>query len=115
MVYIEFSDVKRMKRWWMVIENGAVDLCLEDPGHEIDVAIYADLLTLTQIYIGDLTINRARSLGKIKVIGPDELVRIMPRWFARSKFADVNPLPVEESRAQRAQVRNPANTPRRTP
>lgn len=114
-VYVEFSDVKRMKRWWMVIEDGAVDLCLEDPGHEIDVSIYSDLLTLTQIYIGDLTIERARAMGKMKVCGPGELLRSMPRWFARSKFADDNPLPVmDESRAQRPQVRYPANTSRRS-
>jgi len=113
-VYIEFSDVKRMKRWWMVIENGLVDLCLEDPGHEIDVKIDCDLLTLTQIYIGDLTIERARTAGKLKVWGDSGLLRSMPRWFARSKFADDNPLLVtDEPGVPRAGEMNLTNASRR--
>ena len=80
-----------------MIEKGGVDLCVDDPGYDVDVTIYSDLLSLTQIYIGDLTLSRARSSGKIKVCGPRELTQSMPRWFARSKFADDNPLPVSEA------------------
>jgi DNA-binding HxlR family transcriptional regulator len=91
-VYVEITDVKKMSRWWLVADNGTVDLCLEDPGHEVDIELFTDLLTLTQLYIGDLSLERARLTGKIKLYGPAELVRRMPSWFARSKFADDNPL-----------------------
>jgi DNA-binding HxlR family transcriptional regulator len=91
-IQVEFTDIRKMKRWWMVVEGKQVDLCLEDPGHEVDVSVSTDLLSLTQVYMGDVPLDRARSSGKIKVSGPAELVRNMPHWFARSKFADVNPL-----------------------
>lgn len=63
--------------------------------------LYADLLTLTQIYIGDLSLDQARAVGKIKLHGSAELIRGMPLWFGRSKFADDNPW--NES-AQRSRV-----------
>ena len=91
-IYIEITDVKRMKRWWLVVEKPEVDLCLKDPGHEIDISLVTDLLSLTRIYMGDLSLNSARSTGKIKIHGPSALTRSMTNWFARSRFAKDNPL-----------------------
>ena len=87
-----------MKRWWLVAENQDVDLCLEDPGHEVDISLFTDLLSLTQIYIGDLSLEQARSRGKVQLDGPSLLLRGMCNWFARSRFAPVNPNgPAEKS------------------
>lgn len=94
-IYVEITDARRLNRWWLVAENGDVELCLDDPGHEVDIFFYTDLRTLTQIYIGDLTLDRARELRKIKLIGPRELTRGMGVWFGRSRFAAVNPLPAD--------------------
>ena len=94
MLYVEITDVKRLKRWWLVVKDGAVDLCWDDPGCDVDISLYATLRTLTQLYIGDLSLPRARELGRIEVHGPKELVRGMPAWFPRSRFAEDNPLPV---------------------
>ena len=93
-LYIEIADVIRLKCWWFVVRDGEVDLCWDDPGHDVDISLYADLLTLTQLYIGDLSLPRARALGKVEIHGPKNLVRGMPAWFPRSKFAEDNPLPV---------------------
>jgi len=81
-----------MKRWWLVLEAQEVDLCLDDPGHEVDITLITDLLSLTQVYLGDLSLERARSTGRIKVSGPRALTQSMSSWFARSRFADDNPL-----------------------
>jgi DNA-binding HxlR family transcriptional regulator/putative sterol carrier protein len=93
-IYVEFTDLKRLKQWWLVVEGGEVDLCVDDPGYEVDVTIYSDLLSMTQIYIGDLSVSRAISSGRIKVHGSRALTQGMPRWFARSRFADDNPRPI---------------------
>ena len=94
-VYIEFTDVnKRMKHWWLVLEAQEVDLCLQDPGLEVDITLMTDLLSLTQVYMGDLSLDRARSMGRIKILGPRALIQSMPNWFARSRFAEDNPLSV---------------------
>jgi hypothetical protein len=94
-IYIEITDAsKPMQRWWLVLDSDEVDLCLEDPGHEIDITLVTDLLSLTQIYIGDLSLERAQAMGRIQIRGPRGLTKSMSRWFARSRFAEVNPLPV---------------------
>ena len=92
-IHVEFTDLKRLRQWWLLVEDGTVDLCVDDPGYEVDVTIYSDLLSLTQVYVGDLSVSRAISSGKIKVCGPRSLTQSMPRWFARSRFADDNPRP----------------------
>jgi DNA-binding HxlR family transcriptional regulator len=89
---IEFTDVLRMKRWWLIAEDGAVDLCLDDPGHDVDLWMSTDLRSLAQIYIGDLPLARACADGRVEISGPRGLVRGMPHWFARSKFASDNPI-----------------------
>jgi hypothetical protein len=80
--------------WWFIVTHGTVDLCWDDPGCDVDVSLHADLRTLTQIYMGDLSLRRARELGKAEVHGAKNIVSGMPTWFPRSKFADDNPQPV---------------------
>jgi DNA-binding HxlR family transcriptional regulator len=90
-LYVEIIDRKQLERWWFVVTSGDVDLCWDDPGRDVDISLYADLLTLTQLYIGDLSLPRARALGRVEIHGPKNLVTGMPAWFPRSKFADDNP------------------------
>ena len=87
-VRLEFTDLRRMKCWWLVLEKGHVDLCLDDPGFPVDIYLFTDLLTLTEVFIGEASFSGGLSSGKIIVDGPCSLTRSMPRWFARSKFAD---------------------------
>jgi DNA-binding HxlR family transcriptional regulator len=89
---VDFTDVRRMQRWWLLLENGEADLCLDDPGFDVDIYLTTDLLSLTQVYIGDLSFARAVSKGRIELDGPRDLLRGMPAWFARSRFADDNPM-----------------------
>ena len=93
-LFIEITDVKKQNQWWFVVDGEGVDLCWDDPGREIDIGLSADLLTLTQIFMGDLSLTRARDLDLITLDGPRDLVGSMPDWFPRSKFADDNPLPI---------------------
>ena len=54
---------------------------------EETASLYASLLTLVQIFIGDQPLLRACELGKIEIDGPSHLVKSMPAWFPRSKYA----------------------------
>jgi DNA-binding HxlR family transcriptional regulator len=88
-IYFEFRELRRMKRWWLVIDRGLVDVCLEDPGHEIDLTISSDLRTLTEIFIGYLPLSRAKSSDRIMLIGDSELIRTMGSWFGLMPFSGV--------------------------
>ena len=94
-LYTEILDA-RLRRWWFVVRDGEVDLCWDDPGLDVDITLYASLLTLVKIFIGDLPLARARELGKVEIHGPKDLIRGMSTWFPRSKYADDNPHPRPE-------------------
>ena len=89
-MYFEFADAKKgMKRWWLVVLDGEVDLCLQDPGHEIDLAIYTDLECITRIWMGDVDLGAARSDRRVRLEGEGRLKQSMGQWFGRSPFAAV--------------------------
>jgi hypothetical protein len=97
-IFFEFPDAKKgMKRWWLVVAEGEVDLCLEDPGREVDITLVASLRTMTQIWMGDISLGQARDQGLLKVFGPSALVRSLGKWLGPSPFAHVAPAAPREA------------------
>jgi len=76
-------------RYWLLVAPDAVDLCLEDPGLDPDLAISTDLATFTAVWLGDLAYARAVDRGRLKVVGPAGLRRSLGRWLGLSPFAGV--------------------------
>src|SRR5687767_5919451 len=89
-IYFEFPDAaKGMRRWWLVVDAGEVDLCLEDPRAEVDVSLNSSVRTMTRIWMGDLSLAQAHVQGVLKVLGPARLVRCLNEWLGASTFAHV--------------------------
>ena len=88
----EFSDyTSKFRRWWLVVENGEIDVCMKDPGHEVDVRILTDLRSLTAVWMGDLGIKQALRTGLLRVTGPAKLERDIATWLGTNLFAGVKP------------------------
>jgi DNA-binding HxlR family transcriptional regulator len=88
----EFADYKaKFRRWWLVVEDGDVDVCMKDPGYEIDLHITTDIKTLTGIWMGDLGFGRAIRNKQLRMMGTDKLKRDLPTWLGTNYFADVKP------------------------
>ena len=91
-IYFEFPDAaKGLRRWWLVVDDGEADLCLEDPGRDIDVSLSTGLRTMTRIWMGDISLAQARVQGLLKVTGPAKLVRCLGDWLGSSTFAHIEP------------------------
>lgn len=89
-IYFEFADAKKgMRCWWLVIEKGEVDLCLEDPGHEIDLSVVAGLQCFTRIWMGDVSLASARARGEVKLEGQGRLKQTVTKWLGPSPLAGV--------------------------
>jgi len=43
-----------LRRSWLIIERPEVDLCLKDPGAEVDLYVRADLKAFARIWLGDM-------------------------------------------------------------
>jgi hypothetical protein len=89
-VGFEFRDVVRARRrWWLVSEGSTVDLCVTDPGYEVDLFIVVDLRTITAVWVGDMELGSAIASGKLEVHGPQQLRAKLGSWRALSPFATV--------------------------
>jgi DNA-binding HxlR family transcriptional regulator len=89
-LHFRFPDVRGTQgRWWLVITPKEVDVCDEDPGHEVDVTLTSSLRDLTRVWRGDLAWTEAVGQGRLDVEGPESLRRAVPGWFSLSVFAGV--------------------------
>jgi DNA-binding HxlR family transcriptional regulator/putative sterol carrier protein len=88
-INVEFTDLRTMRQWWLIVQAGEVDVCIDDPGYEVDVWISCTLLTLTQVFMGDLSVANAQMSGRLKLNGSRQLIKDMSRWFGLMPFSNV--------------------------
>lgn len=84
------------RRFWMILERSGVDLCLSDPGFEVDVFIDADIGAMARVWLGDESFAEAVRAKKIRLTGAAALARQFPQWLLLSPFAAV-PRPGESN------------------
>ena len=84
-----YSDLPASQsHWWLVVEaGGGVDLCWSDPGFEIDLYVTTDLRTMTSIWMGLTSVEKEH--GRMKLSGPQGIIRSMQTWLGLSPFAGV--------------------------
>lgn len=86
----ELSGVPpKASRWWLVVDRGEVDLCDFDPGFDVAACVAAPLRTLTRIWRGDETWERAVRAGTVVVTGPSEVRSALPAMLGQSTLAAV--------------------------
>ena len=86
------------RRFWMILERRGVDLCLTDPGFEIDIYLDADIAAMAKVWLGDVSFADAVRAKKIRLNGPPALTRQFASWLLLSPFAAV-PRPSAPARA----------------
>jgi hypothetical protein len=81
-VCFSFADARPGRRWWwLLVDDGEVDLCLTDPGREVDLVVRASLETMTRVWVGRATIEDALRSGEVRVEGTAALARTFGRWL----------------------------------
>jgi DNA-binding HxlR family transcriptional regulator len=86
----EFSDyATKFKYWWLVIDDGDVDVCMKDPGYDVDLQVTTDVRTLTGIWMGDIGLGDALRAKQLRVVGPQKMRQDISRWLGTNYFADV--------------------------
>lgn len=89
-VRFRFPDQREERRdYWVVVESGEVDLCWQDPGHEVDLVVEADLATMTGVWVGDYEFGDVLRRREVELRGPTSLRRSFPDWLGLSMFAGV--------------------------
>ena len=80
---------KAPKTYWLVLERPEVDLCIIEPGFEVDIFVDADLASLTKVWLGEVPIRQAIREGGIRLSGDRQGVRDFPSWLLLSTLAAV--------------------------
>jgi hypothetical protein len=75
------------QNWWLVIENGKVDLCGFDPGYEVNLYVTAQLKAMTAIWMGVSSVRQQLASGRLDLLGDKNVARAMEEWLGLSVFA----------------------------
>jgi DNA-binding HxlR family transcriptional regulator len=80
------AHYKGMRTWWLIIERPDVDLCLKDPGFDVDVVVSAEAAALARVWMGHLDFAQAVRSGAVRLEGPRALVQALPGWLLLSHY-----------------------------
>jgi hypothetical protein len=86
---------KAPRTYWLVIERPDVDLCILEPGFEVDLFVNADLAAFSRVWLGEIPIRQAIREGALNLNGDRQLARDFPSWLLLSTLAAV-PRPGEQ-------------------
>lgn len=85
----EYADAPdEMRLWWLLIEDAAVDLCVSEPGFEVDLYVLTDVRTMANVWIGKDSLLRALSDEDIVVHGDAHLRQKFSRMLRLSPIVD---------------------------
>lgn len=93
------------RRYWLVFERGAVDLCFRNPGFEVDLFVEASLRALTEIWLGHVPIERALREARLRLDGSRRDVAAFRSWFALSMFAPAGREPAGHTEQEPRRIR----------
>jgi DNA-binding HxlR family transcriptional regulator len=75
-------------RYWLIVAPGTgTDLCVIDPGWDVDLYVHADLKAMTSAWMGMSRMEDEIESGKIQLTGDAQLIRTLSGWLKRSGFA----------------------------
>lgn len=90
--FFRYRDAEEGKRaWWLVARPDNADLCFTDPGFAIDLQVDAEAQAMAEVWIGQLELGAAMQAKRLRVSGPEHLVRSLPDWLGFSTFAYDDP------------------------
>ena len=90
-IRFKFDDIKKYSDWWLVVSDLKVDVCVRDPGKDVDIYFTTGLSTMIHLWMGDISYKSAINDGRLKLVGPSALTRDIKSWLAPSIFAGIPP------------------------
>jgi DNA-binding HxlR family transcriptional regulator len=88
-IRFHFTDIDDYPDWWLVAKGEELDLCVNDPGRDVDVYFTSSVRTMADIWMGDNSYRKALRDGSLKLVGNKALTRDITAWMTISLFADL--------------------------
>lgn len=90
-IQLTFDDVEDLSRVFVIVKDDRREVCDENPGYEVDVYVRSTLRTLTEVMLGDQSLQGACQSKALQVTGPPVYTRNLTKWFPISDLAGDNP------------------------
>ncbi|MCK2215215.1 winged helix-turn-helix transcriptional regulator [Actinomadura sp. ATCC 31491] len=90
-VRFQFRPRSRPPAFWLIIQGPDADLCITDPGLDINLYVDAELRAMADVFLGRLSLRTALDDGRVELDGPAPLRRAFPSWIGLSPFANGPP------------------------
>lgn len=88
-IRFQFTDIKDLSNWWLVAKNDDVEVCVKDPGKDVDIYLTCSVKTMADVWMGDYSYRKAVKSGDLTVVGPATLTKDIFSWLNPSVFADL--------------------------
>ena len=86
----EFSGThKGFSRFWLIVEQGKVDMCLKHPGYDADVIIRSDLRRFVEAWRGYRILKEEIRTGHIRLEGTRSACKALPDWLLGSALSGI--------------------------
>lgn len=85
-IKFHFTDLDEQRNWWLLVSKDAVDLCLKDPGKDVDVYFTGEVRTMHDVWMGERTYRDAIKSGDLDIQGDNALTRNVRAWLKPSVF-----------------------------
>lgn len=91
-IRMEYPDQPTNKRcWWFLNEAGVCELCVQDPGFDVDLYVRVTVPDLIYIWRGDLAYSAALDDGRLDLLGDAKTIRAFRQWLAIAPIAHIAP------------------------
>jgi DNA-binding HxlR family transcriptional regulator len=77
----------RQNYWLLADPRSGIEACYADPGYEVDLYSECSLRTMTAIWMGLDSVEKAVNDGRLELTGPPEIAARMQEWLGLSPFA----------------------------
>ena len=84
-----FDDLERYSSWWLVVRDGKVDLCTENPGLDVNLYISSTMRDLVEVWEGDVPIRTALRKQRLRTQGDRQVAKTLPHWLGINPYAEV--------------------------
>lgn len=87
-IKFRFTDLNEQRDWWLVVKPDTSEVCLKDPGRDVNVYFNCAVRTLSEIWMGDRSYREAIRNGDLMMDGDPVLLRNVSAWLRPGIFAD---------------------------
>ena len=75
------------RSYWLVLTRPEVDLCMEDPGYDVNLEVEGTVAALARVCLGRIDLPRAIKCGDVDVRGAPRYRTALSSWLGVTHFA----------------------------